>query len=578
MITRSEVQRTEVRARVSGSGPYKTAGDVFTRSNGDWQDVLVHGAAFAAAPALAGDNPKDITLSLWVPRAAYVPNVNDFYPGEVFERAGLAAFAYWAFPEDTTFQGWALLVRDAILRQITVGGLTDGGNWTAAIHYYGVAQIGPWVIRVAQAYHDTKVLFTLKQQEAVERWLTRWANYMMGRQLGKWGQYLPNFGQGDLSVRRSFFSATGEASIKDASVRIYPKATDGYQTVDSQGYMLTHINADGTDGNRVSSSAILFDNPDDMQAHAIGFIGVVTGNVRFINHTCTYIRGKITFWAYGDGTNAEWHRNGRWLDGKTPNPGFGAHNYAPIGLQMMGHMAYLLGINGDMSLYTFSTRDGVHGSQCQAGQPDKSLQSQGVRLAKNVLGTDPLYWRKVDANNVIDHKSRYNLRTLDGVQWPYESPFDYVLGIINIGYNNATIKSAYLRTGVGGYGRNLASAGVADNYKWGGNVSSMVAFSLSYCQMEDKSLLIAPLAVEGEGASLALGKRSHVLTVDTMGNSGFAWSQVSGPPVDLIGTDSAYLIVNPRMAKTLAAGEYVFGLRVLSNALRPQQTVRFTVS
>jgi len=474
------VELTIVRQRITANSPYVNVGDVCANSPGDWADIQTMRDAFVADPFKAGDTDA-ADLNLWTPRANYAPDVNSYYPQKQLERAQAAAQYYALYPSEPYAKACGQLVKELLLKQVAVGGWSSGSNWPLTTSYYGGSQESGWLVRFCYCREYIKPLLSASELSKIDAWLDGWGTYLYARQLGKYVNYLPNWATGDLSYRRSYASAAGETSNPVAD-RIYAKADQPYMTVDDSAgyYVLRHVGS-----TKISIMGKFMDNPDDMKADAVFTIGVVRGNGTWLRHADTYFKAKLIFWLWPDGTNAEWHRNGRQLyAGAAFNPGFGAHNYGNMGLQVLTHQADVRAKNGDYGCYTYSTTDGVHGSQCGSGQPAKSLLTLCLRVANNVNGTDLKYWRSTsDSRNVIDHKSRYNLKTINGQNWPYESVSDYLLASANRYYNNATLRQAYLRTGQG-YGLNRATAGIAP-YNWGGAYSALIGFNLRYGQTEN---------------------------------------------------------------------------------------------
>ncbi len=573
MNLRSERQRQLVRSRVQAGTKYIAEGDAFTRSFGDWNNVLAGGAAFAVNPLAAGRD-EDQATAMWVPPSTYVPGTTEDFPVEQLVRAGQAAFAYWAFPENATYQVWGQRVRQLLLQQVAVGGWVQPEAWAGVRNFDAGTFEAIWLVRFCYCLDAIRPLLTMAEWAHLTGYVQRWKRFYLTRLRSRYISWLPGWDAGDWSQRRSWASPTGERS-QPVETRIFGRATDPvYQTMDAQGYMLTHVG-----GNRVPVSAWMFNNRADAQAHFVFVADYLCDLADGVLFGRRYDQASTVFGSWADGTHREWNRNGRQLvkDGAF-NPGFGALNYGYYWTEGFALRAYLLACAGDTSHFTWTTRDGAHGTQCLAGQPDKGLLTLLRRQANCVLGQSPLFWRATgDSRNVVDHRSEYNLRTVSGQQWPYESVFDGTMAVANTFYNDALLRQAYMRQGLGGYGMNRATAGKS-TFIGGGVMASIVeGLGLAFFETETLGLFGQSPNVVGDGAQLAVGSVSHVLQAQAVGATSFAWTQTAGPTVALAGTNTGFLIVNPMLGGALPLGSYSFRLAVVAGGRELVRTVSFSV-
>lgn len=241
-----------------------------------------------------------------------------------------------------------------------------------------------WLLRHAVAYDYVRKAMPAEERLVVENWLRRSA-YALAGQLD-WGlaQVFPNRAQDDYSKRLGAAAAQGDARW---TARRFDSNNDCL--IDDKDdprvfQVVAYGKANGDAGPRLSLISQYYNNRRSASAAAIGVIGVMLGDVPLVNRARRYFTEWLTFSVLPDGSQGEFARNGNYCI-----PGQGLI-YGATNSQAMVLVAWALARQGDRSLFDYSTRDGLFGSECAAGDSTKSLSLVASTLLK--LRTGDLSW------------------------------------------------------------------------------------------------------------------------------------------------------------------------------------------
>jgi hypothetical protein len=476
----------------SVSGPYRVTGDAGTNMPGDWTRILTYSDDFRASPADSGNTNAE-RLDIWT-GYRYQYDSLDQYPIWQGIKMEAAAFRY-LINSDTSY---GQPVRRTLLAQINfthpihrgynVAAWPVPSNTNARPSYEAGAKEALWLQRLLLSYDYTRNLYTGAERAQITAWFRASAYYYAGRIHNRMAQSLPDRLANNYT-RRIYKAAPN--GVPQWNPPVYaPVEYTRHQVWGGSG-VYTHRNADGSLGNRISRLGYDYNNRVFEKLQFIAQTGIMCQDTVLISHARQTIKEFIRYATFPDGTYSEYERNG---DYETPAQG--ALWYGSMNLQSIVTIADALGRCGDMDLYTFTTMDGVHGTQVPAGGTPKSLELILNRYAQNCLGQNPIYYNTVTANNRIDGNnentaSRFSTR---------HSTWDALLAVANKYYQSALYTSVYTRRGAGAValpGANYTSAGKVW-LPWCGAGAEYPGMWFVYGQMESvqvyPSMIVQPLA------------------------------------------------------------------------------------
>ncbi|MCC9135062.1 PA14 domain-containing protein [Pontibacter silvestris] len=503
----------------ASKGPYKSFGDAGRNSPGDWDRIKQNADAFLS-------KPND---EVWEG-----PEVNDgvHQPHQQGIKLRDAAFVY-LITQDNKYS--------EAVRKVLLQTAAKRGNNIASWGYFGDTNgwiSAEWLTRLLFAYDYIKETVPTTDRQTLDNWFRQSATAMANNVHSDLGKNFPNRLSGNYSVTGSVAKA---GSMKSE---------------------YTHINANGSKGNRVSNLAIWYNNRRSQQILIAGLTGVFLNDANLKNHAKTYVKEWLKYSVYPDGTQGEYARN------ESGYPQKGA-NYTTVTLQAMAALADVMARTGDTELYNYSTSEGMHGTE--GGK--KSLRMAFETYLSQVDGSVKRYAISVKSNNIINHISKD--KKLHWVK-------DIAAAVPNNYWKSSYIRGVYTRSGSGsvaypgpGEKPSLASEGPIA-CPWGGTGAIYPGILFMFGQMDGKTwpysgsysdtpaANAAPTVSAGTDIAIQLPTNTAKLQGSAKDSDGsiasYSWSKVSGPTANLSGDNSAVLT-----ASSLVEGEYVFKLTVKDN-------------
>lgn len=301
----------------------------------------------------------------------------------------------------------------------------------------------------------------------------------------------------------------------------------------------THINKDGSKGNRLSILSAWYNNRKASMMRAVGLIGVFLDDPDLIKHAKLFIKEMIMFSVYPDGTMGEYNRNGNY-----GNPQAGMI-YSGINIQMSVEVADVLARKGDFELYEYETSEGLWGTE--GGK--KSIRLMVRNFYDQVSYKVERYHGSVDIRNRIDIENEFGGNY--GIEkWAHD--VWYAMG--NIYWKDDYFKSVYTRKVGPPYAdKNLAGCGSV-SWPWGGAGAVYPGVLFMFGQMEGK---VWPY--KGKGAE-ACDNIPAAPRINVSGNTAIC----EGEQVDLSVPDgfAAYDWSNGGESQRIKAGPGQYKVRV----------------
>jgi hypothetical protein len=227
----------------------------------------------------------------------------------------------------------------------------------------------------------------------------------------------------------------------------------------------THKTATGVDTNNIPSFSDTYKNPMSMMAFAIALIGHELNDGVMKDHAKMWVEEYLKFGTFPDGTVAEYRRNG------DPRPQQGCHFYGTICLEACINIADTFYRNSDSSLYTFTTSEGLHGTEGGSKNIRLLIETQ----IENITGEVARFYddHTVTANQLDSYYETTNNRYLP----------ELIFGVANKYYDEARIKTTYLNTISGS--RPYASSGDfyptgSGGHSWGGTMGYWPDITMTY--------------------------------------------------------------------------------------------------
>ncbi len=328
------------RARIK-SGPFINDADYAPGSPGDWSRIQANAARFVAqGEALANDDDAS--------RARHGNLARD------------AAFMHLLSPDTVALAA----VRGYLLAQVA-----DGRNDFATQRCYramdnsardGWFAEAPWVLRLAATYDFVRASLSANDRLTIENYLRRNA-WFFATHLD-WGlrSVFPQRLQGDYSLRGEDAATTGDAVWYSR-----PVDSNGDCTIDAKDDAkawprYAYARADGSLGPRVSWLTHWFNNRRAANALAFGTVGVMLGDGELVQRAKRYFMEWLTFAVWSDGATGEYSRNGEYCIARQ------GLIYSAISVQGSVMLARVLARQGDRTLASFTTRDGLYGTEASA--------------------------------------------------------------------------------------------------------------------------------------------------------------------------------------------------------------------
>lgn len=334
------------------TGPFVKANDFTKGSPGDWERINLNATEFIKN----GDKgPQDSSAT------------------DEFSRLGTgardAAFLFLMTANGAAFTA----VREYLITQSrnpvvdfpTRLCLTDKNNWNPDGYYYQAS----WLLRYMVTYDYVRSALASSERVAIENFIRRNA-YMLATQMDNaLAKLFPNRLAGDYS--KKLWVATAPKGVVSWWSKRYDTnndcKVDGNDTVAAQA-VYAYVRSDGVLGPRLSELSQFYNNRRAATSLTYGAAGLVLGDPVLIASAKRYTFEWLTYGVWPDGSQGEYARNGDYC---IPQQGviYGAANTASAAL-----LAALLTRQGDTSIQSFSTRDGLFGSESAATAPAKTLE------------------------------------------------------------------------------------------------------------------------------------------------------------------------------------------------------------
>ena len=535
----------------SSTGPYKTAGDAGSNTPEDWTRIQRFADQFVASPMDTG-NTSNENLDIWTGYRYQIDSL-DQYPIWQGVKMEAAAFKY-LLSNDATYGN---AVRTTLLAQVRFTHPIHIGynvaSWPVPTStrikptYESGAKEALWLCRLMFAYDYTKDLYNASERAEIETFLRGSAAYFAGRINTELTRHFPNRLRNDYRTKTY---AAAPQGVPQWTPPIYAPVEYSRHQVWGDGYVYTHRNADGSLGNRIPRIAYWYNNRVFEKMHFVGLCGVLTGDTMLTWHAKQTTKEFISYSVFADGTYGEYERNGDY-----GNPNQGSHLYGSINLQSIVMLADALARKGDKSLYRFSTREGVHGTQVASNAKPKSLYTVLEKYAQTAVGLPAIYWGNVAAINRIDinNENFTSTYTINHVTW------DYLLAVANKYYRSDYLKDVYTRRATVGAvpypTTRLTSAGKIW-VPWSGTGAEYPGFLFMFGQMEAQSGYTTdcqtplnlsagtPTATSVSVSWSAFGAAGNGYRVEYKPTTGSAWTALRtvGPSISLtnLASSTAY--------------------------------------
>jgi len=175
----------------------------------------------------------------------------------------------------------------------------------------------------------------------------------------------------------------------------------------------------------------LWNNRGSAVASAVAIIGIITKNDELRDKGKRFFKESLKYSVWPDGTYVDIHRDGP-----------GAANAWAYPMSYMGSMSAVadaLARSGDVSLYEYSTKDGIEGTESNTEQPAKSIDRVINHLAGQVDGTIIKYGTGETQQVINTTNTAYG-----GVDTS-----EYFFIQSNLFYKSNYIKAIYTRTAPG---------------------------------------------------------------------------------------------------------------------------------
>ena len=433
------------------SGPYRARGDVSANSPGDWERIESKARTWLAAPYAVWN---EAFTGPWHPDVHGTPEM-EAPNNDTMYFMDACLYAFIMKDRDARDTCWAWLISQSQQPYVDFTNTTlydsdallTGGNIDA---WFSIQR---WLAQLVFAY-DYLVAFdagTQAERDAIVAWLlagAKWRAEPYDTRIGTslWGT--PGGDRATLTPRTD--DGSGQWPYFDSAQKTH---SEGHT---NSTYQMSYNNRGLDIMLPVILAGLL---ADDDAAVALG--------VRYFQE---YVQCAV----YPDEDFGEMHR------ATTANEEVGyVYVYGSIHTYFNAADA-LWRVRGDTTLYEFTTRLGVHGTECGVGDADKSALVMALAIGKYGNDTFERYGNGSttgDADRRIDSRS-----PRDGSSW--RGHHDIWLAHANRYYQNTAIENAYLRNTAAGYPAFWSAP--SDSGSWEGLANQTCPGVLfMYGQMED---------------------------------------------------------------------------------------------
>lgn len=348
-LTHSPSEVATWRARTM-SGPFVTLGDYAPNSPGDWTRIKNSAKAFLASGEATvrqlADDPA---------RSTHGTKARD------------AAFVY-LITSDTSY---LTPVRDYLIAQ-TANPANDFTklcirNLDGSVRDAWFRE-SSWLVRQIVTYDYVRSALSLADRQTIENWIRRNA-YFFATQIDRgMSSIFPKRLQGDYATRTGAAAAATD-SAKWSSMRLDTNADCKIDASDSpESYRLAlYTRADGSRAPHISILSLFYNNRKSTNALAFGAAGALLGDTELVNRSKRYFLEWLTFSVWPDGAQGEYQRNGDYCVARQ------GLVYGSINTQAAVMVGDWLARRGDTSLFDFSTRDGLFGTESGSADGAKSI-------------------------------------------------------------------------------------------------------------------------------------------------------------------------------------------------------------
>lgn len=402
------------------NGPFLKANDFMKGSPGDWDRINQNAADFIK-------NGDKGPLSTSAP--------------DEYSRLGAgardAAFVFLMKADGKAYTA----VRDYLLAQVknpqvdfpTKLCLTDNNNWNPDGYYFQSS----WLLRYLVTYDFVRSALPSADRVTIENFIRRNA-YMLATQMdAALANLFPNRLKGDYS-KKLWVATTNNGAVSWWSKRYDTNNDCKVDSADAPNPapVYAYVRADGVVGPRLSELSQFYNNRRAATALAFGAAGLVLADPVLISSAKRYTFEWLTYSVWPDGSQGEYARNGDYC---IPQQGviYGGANTASAAL-----LATLLTRQGDTSIQSFSTTDGLFGSESTGGAPPKTLELAIRTQIGLINGSIKWYfhqpWRATqdlsDANSLFGFRSYYmkSTKALDNYHELGLLPASKILTGVNI--------------------------------------------------------------------------------------------------------------------------------------------------
>lgn len=408
------------RARTA-SGPFVMSGDYATNSPGDWSRITTSAKAF-----LSSGETTITTLADDSSRTTHGTKARD------------AAFVY-LLTGDTAY---LKPVRDYLIAQ-TANPANDFTklcirNLDRSVRdaWFGESA---WLLRQIVTYDYVRQALPLVDRQTIEDWIRRNA-YFFAVQIDRGNASIfPNRLKGDYSKRTGPAAAVADAD-KWVAKQVDTNGDCKVDTADSaSSYRLAlYARADGSAAPNISVLSQFFNNRKSVNATAFGAAGALLGDTELINRSKRYFLEWLTYAVWPDGAEGEYTRNGDYC---IPRQGtiYGTMNSQ--GAVLFGDW---MARRGDTTLFTFSTRDGLFGTESGLNGNAKSI-GLAVSTYLNLLSGKLAWYQYEPQKTVQQPRSATSLGAMEVMYMGSAKPMDdyHDLGyLIGAGHLPSTINAA----------------------------------------------------------------------------------------------------------------------------------------
>lgn len=330
------------------SGPYKSTGDAYAGSPNDFDKIRLDADAQVA-------NPESL-IQFTVNSASAEEGTFGFKTRDAALLYLLTGDTEYRDAAKSTLLGF--FSAEANARTFFDVGCFRAlpSNPAVADAYFSHAQT---ISRLTIAYDFVRSGLSESEKRTIENGLRRYGYFFAAQIQGGptetgIGGIFPQRQNDNYAVR----GRNANPSINYPAYLTEVEDTDNDCVPDGPAYdTYTHINADGSLGNRISYVSLYFNNRRARLAYAVAMIGAVLDDETLLDQAVRYTKEWLTYGVYPDGSQGEFNRNGNYCE---PQAG---RMYASNNIDQAILTAEVLARRGDMSLYNFSTAEGLFGTE-----------------------------------------------------------------------------------------------------------------------------------------------------------------------------------------------------------------------